>query len=327
MRVGCNYPWPWNAYGTFFGNAGLASWTSGLDDNLGRLSELGVSVVRIFLVGNAWMYGRLEDGAFTPSDPGPAGPEQLEQMLAAFKRRGMVAIPSLLDFKALMGPAGSKGYGGRGAIASDPAVRDRFFEVVLEPLLRASECYRDAVYAWEVMNEPVWCTINPFAKVSYAIPTFLEGAIARVTAHGFASTVGHRFARDLDRLPTGSVRQFHYYPQRGLRAWLPFTEQPLADQKSTRAILGEFATRVDGSQGDLWPELAPDVQRDPRRAVFERLRIAEARGYDLALVWPDLEGVPFGSPDTLKLSAGVQDGIRDYAGALASAAASAKAVA
>src|SRR5262249_34953519 len=155
---------------------------------------------RIFLMGNAWSYGRVQDGVFTPSEFGPEGPAQLERMLATFQRRGLVALPSLLDFKALLEPAGSKGNGGRGAIASDPSIREHFLENVFEPLLQASESHRDVVYAWEVLNEPVWCTINPFTRVSCATPGFLDGALARVAAHGFPSTVGHRFARDLDRL-------------------------------------------------------------------------------------------------------------------------------
>ena len=314
MRVGCNYPWPWNAYGTYFGNHDLASWTSILDDNLGRLRDLGVEVVRIFLMGNAWSYGRLDGQAFTPGPSDRARTDQLEAMLASFQEHDLAVIPSLIDFKAFQGPAGTKGYGGRGAMIADATMRASFFDSVFEPLLQTSESHRGVVYAWEVMNEPAWCMVNPFAKGTSAVRAFLEEGLARVAAHGFSSTVGHRFARDLDRLPTGSVRQFHYYPRTGLQALLPLTEQPLAAHVDTQAILGEFATRLDQSQGDLWPELPAAVQRDPAQAVVARLRVVEEKGYGLTLVWPDLEGAPAGPTDPLKLSVGVAAGIREYTG-------------
>ncbi|HEY2515749.1 MAG TPA: hypothetical protein VGI39_32995 [Polyangiaceae bacterium] len=317
MRVGCNYPWPWNAYGTYFGNGDLASWTAGLDDNLGRLRDLGVEVVRIFLMGNAWSYGRLDGQVFTPGESDPALRAQLEAMLAAFQKRDVAAIPSLIDFKGFQGPAGTKGYGGRAAMIADAAARAGFFDSVFEPLLQASESYRGAVYAWEVMNEPAWCMLNPFAEGTSAVRAFLEEGLARVAAHNFSSTVGHRFARDLERLPTGSIRQFHYYPRTGLKAWLPLTEQPLAAHVDTQAILGEFATRLDSSQGDLWPELPTAAQRDPARAVVERLRVVEGKGYGLALLWPDLDGAPVGPADPLKLSAEVAGGLREYTGGAA----------
>ena len=314
MRVGCNYPWPWNAYGTYFGSRDLAFWTTTLDVNLGRLRELGVEVVRLFLMGNAWSYGRLDGEVFTPGGHDPARVDQLDAMLAVFEKHEMAAIPSLLDFKAFHRPAGTRGHGGRSAMIADATARAHFFDSVFEPLLQESERHRGAVYAWEVMNEPVWCMVNPLAKRTSAVRAFLEEGLARVAAHGFSSTVGHRFARDLDRFPTGSVRQFHYYPRTGLRALLPLTEQRLDAHVDTRAILGEFATRLDRSQGDLWPELPASEQRDPARAVVARLRLVAEKGYGLALVWPDLDGAPVAPADPLKLSPGVAAGIREYTG-------------
>jgi hypothetical protein len=316
MKVGANYAWPWNCYGNYFGNPDLGAWTGTLEDNLGRLSDLGIGVVRVFLLGNGWSYGQLQGKAFAPPDALPAAfADQFERMLVAFQNRKMTCIPSVLDFKALQSPPGVKGQGGRGAIATDAAVRDHFYGGLLEPLLSIADRYPDSLFAVEAMNEPVWTALDPFTPMRGAVKTFLEGAIARIAAHGHPSTVGHRFASDLDDLPTGSLRQFHYYPRTGLKAFLPLTEQPLPNHEKTRAILGEFSARSDGSQGDDWPDLDSELQRDPRRRVFERLRCAEAKGYELALVWPDLEGAPFGPADPLKLSTDAQAGIRDFIGA------------
>src|SRR4051812_44348421 len=110
MRVGMNYPWPWNAYGTYFGDPALSTWIAGLGDNLGRVRDLGIDLVRIFLLGNAWTIGRLDAGRFVPGGLPSAALDQLDAMLDAFESRGMQVLPSLLDFKAVMGPAGRSGY-------------------------------------------------------------------------------------------------------------------------------------------------------------------------------------------------------------------------
>lgn len=313
MRIGVSYAWPWNAYGTYFGSPALGAWTESLAENLDRLRDVGVDLVRVFLFGNAWTIGRIDRGVFVPGGLPPASLDQLEAMLVAFERRQMQVLPSLLDFQAAMGPAGKSGFGGRGALISTPSFRADFLGTVLEPLLLRAEGHRAAVYAWEAMNEPIWTTLNPFTSMRGCVSDYLREATARIEEHGFASTVGHRFASDLETFPTGSIRQCHYYPRQGWRSWLPFTEQPLASHASTRAILGEFGVRDDGSQGDDWPEIAPELQRDPRRRVLERLRAAESRGYEVAIAWPDLEGSPFGTPDALKLSPAVQQGLSDYA--------------
>ncbi|MFX8278041.1 hypothetical protein ABTL45_19490, partial [Acinetobacter baumannii] len=86
----------------------------------------------------------------------------------------------------------------------------------------------------------------------------------------------------------------------GLESVLPYTERHLAPAEDTRACLGEFATGAPGAQGDDWPDIDAGLQADPRRRVTERLKAAEAKGYRIALAWPDLNGAPYGTPDTLK---------------------------
>ncbi len=321
MRVGVNYPWPWNAYGSYFGDRRMGGWIDTVRENLGPLRDVGIGVVRIFLLGNGWSYGRVSRGIFAPPETLPrAFTEQFEDMLVDFEARRLMCIPSVLDFPALEGPAGVKGRGGRGAIVTDARVREQFFEGLLEPLLAVADRHRGALYAVEVMNEPTWVTLDPLSSMRAHVRSFLEAAIARIATHGHPSTVGHRFSSDLEEFPTGSLRQFHYYPREGLRALLPLTERPLRRYDQTRAFLGEFSARNDGSEGDDWPELGDDVQRDPRRRVAARLRCAQAKGYSLSLVWPDLDGVPFGATDPLKFSGPVLEGIRDFTGASASGA-------
>ena len=51
---------------------------------------------------------------------------------------------------------------------------------------------------------------------------------------------------------------------------------------------------------------------DVATAVHERLRLVNRKGYGLALVWPDLDGVACCGSDPLKLSAEARDGIKRF---------------
>src|SRR5688572_4401320 len=68
VELGFNYPFPWNAYGRYFGRGAppgtepeLGRWLIELDQNLAVLrGRLGMRVVRLFLLCNAWNYGAIE---------------------------------------------------------------------------------------------------------------------------------------------------------------------------------------------------------------------------------------------------------------------------
>jgi len=126
----------------------------------------------------------------------------------------------------------------------------------------------------------------------------------------FSATVGHRFAADLERFPTGRLRQFHYYPLKLLG--FDLVDRRLPEAATTRAFLGEVAA---GTHGDPWPELAgaDAPSTGTRTRVRERLRLAEQKGYPLTLLWPDAEGhATFPGPDPLKFTRAAQDGIKDF---------------
>ena len=59
--------------------------------------------------------------------------------------------------------------GGRSSVVTDPEQRAQFFENVLEPLLVISLRYPETIYAWELINEPEWCT-NPRNLAPSQIP-------------------------------------------------------------------------------------------------------------------------------------------------------------
>jgi hypothetical protein len=355
MAVGMNYPIPWNAYGIYLGggfppasNPTIDLWLPNLRNNLIHLREvLGMRVVRIFLLCNAFNYGSGKGSAFTPpATLHPKFTDHLEGMLQIFQDERMKVIPSLIDFKAFGKPPGG-GCSERFAIAKDATVRATFFSQVLDEFLTRSERFRQAIFAWEVMNEPFWNMSRVSGLISPGIAggrtltedemkTFLSQALDLIEkTHGFPSTVGHRFSGDLDDFPTGTQRQFHFYPL-GFAPDIPGLGDPslpvgvpgadevnivlkdhtLPPWSETRAFIGEFGTA--GKVGDAykhgqpWPELNGADNHGPRSSARERLKLISAKGYPLALLWPDNDSGGVNPVDPLKLSSETQDGVLDF---------------
>src|SRR6187399_338846 len=245
MKVGFNYPVPWNVYGIYLGSGnppgtspGMDVWPQNLRTNLSVLKrELGIEVVRMFLLGNAANYGTVSGRTtILPARLDPRVTEQLGEMFQAFADARMLVIPSLIDFKAFgqrqllkAGPPPcTNGCTDRQAIVNDAATRRGFFDQVLKPFLAISRPFRDVVYAWEVQNEPIW-NVTEVRLTSLvtgyqrgvaggttvskpAMRAFLQEAIDIIegfdVAPRFHATVGHRFRQDLERFPTGTLRQF-----------------------------------------------------------------------------------------------------------------------
>jgi hypothetical protein len=185
--------------------------------------------------------------------------------------------------------------------------------------------YKSSIYAWEVQNEPIWnllpglpISVTGRCRIGYrTMRSFLRAALALIESEPFRfpSTVGHRFARDLALLPTGTLRQFHFYPVRRLgRYWL---DRTLPDHASTRAFLGEIGSlgRTPAGRyphGDPWRELAGRDAHEARERVLARLELARSKGYPLALLWPDRMDEPVRATDPLKLTPEALRGVQDF---------------
>jgi hypothetical protein len=332
VDLGFNYPFPWNAYGRYFGRGAppgqepeLGRWLEELEKNLELLRErLGMRVVRLFLLCNGWNYGHLDGDEFVPPTLlHPAFAEDLARLLAVFRAQRMLLVPSLFDFKAFGRRFERNGAGERHAILHDDAMQRLVLRQTLSAFLDVSQDYREVFLAWEVMNEPIW-NVTRFAPKSAAggkttsassMASFLAQAVAIIEQAGFPSTVGHRFARDLSKYPTGTVRQFHFYPTGIFRRAV--VDRVLPPFATTQAILGEFGVQPPGEQGELWPELGGADAGTTRRRTLCRLQHVRSKGYRLALLWPDgIDGdggrsLPSGA-DPLQLSIQAQQGIEDF---------------
>ena len=318
MQVGVNYPWfdyGWDfglGPAEWRGGRSDPRWYDAIDEHLDRFGAVGITVVRWFILADGLTYGT---GAEAPRpdaaaprgwrfDPPPLGRDVLDhfdELLRRFARvrgalpRPIQLLPVLLDFHfcapgtmpvvgrdpgdprpARPDPGWIKG--GRSEAITDAAKRRRFLDEVLDPLLQVSERYPDAIYAWELMNEPDWITrgwqSGLFARGWIAEPAmaaFLEEGKERVRRAGFKPTVGFASFAGLRRSGiTADINQFHHYPGGG-RQLTRHTFDPRHP-----CIIGEFATAF----ADVWPELGTAGQ-----TVLNRLKVVAARGYPLAMPW------------------------------------------
>jgi hypothetical protein len=178
--------------------------------------------------------------------------------------------------------------GGRADVLRDAGVTARFVEHVLAPLLSVSRRHADAIYAWELINEPEWIVKRPLlprrldrrARVEpAAMRRFLRTGLSVIADHGFTATVGFASARalrrwDSPRRPLGlGLNQIHYYPS-SLLSRLPRAHF----SNGLPCLLGELASHPAAPRP--WPDLPAS-----RQDLAARLALARARGYTAALAW------------------------------------------
>jgi hypothetical protein len=326
-----------------------------LDRNLANLKRMGIEVVRLFTIANGFVYGNAPTPRNTPS-PIPAAPFfdfdftpptrtdarftlHFTEVLRRFERAGMQIIPSFIDFffVANAGRADSKGLaaGGRADCINDATKRSTLLNTLLADLLMASLPFQRQVFAWEVINEPMWCTsaFGPLSMPPFSPPTagrelaglarmpevtldqmnvFLDDAIQLIENLGFKSTVGNRSFSDILDISTGTAGpfrtgnrpQFHFYGKffidgggfKGQRLFRRYFK----DQQ--RAFLGEFDSDFN-TFGRSWSDLAQDT-------TFNRLSLLQDEGCELAMFWPDKspdsgarqrQGLPPDVADPIKL--------------------------
>lgn len=322
IPVGINYPWL--NYGWDFGDPPLA-WLGGqsvdewrtqkrqqIADDLREFARLGIFAVRWFLLADGLNYGLgsnapQPDGAewsFSPLPPQHPFHAQLcddlEFVLRTCAELKLQLVPSLIDFHfCFPGAVADQNNGvikcGRADVVRDPAKREMFFESVLEPLLTVSLKYPQAIYAWEPINEPEWCTQkksflglrrsqDPNRTVPLAaMREFIAEANARISdkrlpdgSRAFDTTIGFAHwetIRDWNAAELGiTLEQFHYYAQAD-------DSLPSYDlEMKAPCFIGEFASAVERP----WPELK---QFGMAQTLAHRLQWIAEKGYSAAFLW------------------------------------------
>jgi hypothetical protein len=314
VDVGVNYPWV--DYGWDFGEAPPSwrgagaepGWRGRIDAHLSRFAELGLKVVRWFILGDGLAYGTGPDApqrigpgdqgwSFTPPPLAPALQAHFGQLLERFEAVNhghasprITLLPVLVDFlffqpgawpvvrvtAAGEPPRPDPGWvkGGRADVVNDPAKRRAFLAEALAPLLRISRAHARLIHGWEIVNEPEWVTRGWHPHARRRLP--VEASAMRALVEEASAAIrreGFRptvgFARRETLERTGLLTELNqFHHYADGRRRLVPPDPP--------AILGELATSAE----DVWPELRRSGQR-----VLHRLRLAERQGYPLALLW------------------------------------------
>jgi len=324
--TGINYPWL--NYGWDFGDP-PAGWSGGLEtdalraaqretirQDLKAIAATGMTVVRWFLLADGLSYGTgpqrpTLDGKFHMLPPGDPWirqcVEDFRHLLDLCLECKVQLLPSFIDFHWAFAPTvvnDTVVKGGRASVFETDTSRRLFLDTLFDPLLEASQARREAIYAWEPMNEPEWCTggaewkfwQKPTSKnrnVSIGdMRAFLKEGVRRVNAAGFVSTVGFAHWETIKEWETEDweigLQQFHYYAQGD--ADLP----DVTEVTSQPCLLGEFAS----APAKAWPGTFQSLER--------RLRKAEDHGYMGSLIWSmrATDDATLWSPEQAQLVAG-----------------------
>jgi len=315
VQVGVNYPW--FDYGWDFGlgppswrgTRTTPRWYDEIDRDLHHLQDLGVSVVRWFILADGLTYGIGEEaprlgGWFRRRwhfDPPPLNGEvvgHFNELLTRFDAANhdgthqIQLLPVFIDFHfcqpgvlSVVVPETS----GRSPIVHDPgwvkqgraeaisngAKRTRFLEAALDPLLEASQKWHNVIYAWELINEPDWVT-EGWSPNPQREPRVPESSMRAFIDEGSERVRRAGFKPTVGFGSAATLRRCGIVADVSQFHHYPNGVTALDRQEFDLGILGEFAT----APTDVWPDLSNSGQ-----SVLNRLRLAEGCGYSLALPW------------------------------------------
>jgi len=278
--VGANLPWI--DYGCDFGTSawfpdgGLGARPDALNSYVAALDRLAgdrVRIVRLFLLCD------LRSGVRFDSDGAPCGLDDVffrdvDLAMDTAAERGLGLLPVLFDFHLCRAPEVVSGVqlGGRSRLVSDPRLRDRLLSQVVRPVA-ARYAHHPAVVAWDLFNEPEWCTWSlSTADASHAVEfASMRDCLGQMVAclHADAAqpvTVGMAGIEHLD-LVRGlglDFYQVHWYERFG---WFALADAVTRFDLDRPVVLGEFPGRCANT------------------TPFEIVSTARRAGYAGALVW------------------------------------------
>jgi len=281
---------PWIDYGCDYGSnawyprGGLAARVDArdrLEHALDRLARDGLTVVRLFMLCDGRSGVRMDPGG-APVGLDDTFFRDADVAFGAARARGLRLLPVLFDFHLCRATEISADVqlGGRAAWLSDPHAREGLIEQVVRPL--AERYGRDpAVAAWDLFNEPEWCT-RPFALpwVTGAVPfetmreslRLMTDCVRANTRQPITIGSAHTQHLELVRGLGLDLYQVHWYERYGWSA----LAGPVGRLDLDRPVLlGEFPGRTT------------------RTTPGDVVRTAREAGYLGALVWSVL------SPDSV----------------------------
>jgi hypothetical protein len=195
----------------FWPSNGPPSWHSTINNDMLHLRGMGFFAVRWFILGDGGHYGQLprldEHGVWHMDDIPRARPrrgndhkwyvdsvsqltpefmDDFIRMVRAVSNAHMKLIPTLIDFGFCFDgdPTGrSLVKCGRYELINDDAKRAQFLDLTLRALVDRvnREGLQSTIYAWELINEPEWCTnvLWPLSSSSLPASWLLLESIAR----------------------------------------------------------------------------------------------------------------------------------------------------
>lgn len=374
IPVGINLPWyryaadfgvrqPMNP--EFWPSDGPPSWHGTVNNDMLHLREMGFFAVRWFILGDGGHYGqqpRRDDHGVWHMDDIPGArprrgndrkwyvdsvsrltPEFIDdfvRMVRAVRNAGMKLIPSLIDFGFCFdGDTTGRSLVkcGRYELINDDAKRAQFLDLTLRVLIERvnMEGLQSTIYAWELINEPEWCTnvlwplsssslpeswllLEPIIRTGWTntrqpnvpldkMKAFIREGCAFINGAGFRSTVGFcawECPRTIVSSPHGwndaelgvTLHQCHFYGN------LIFLREHDWSHEFP-CILGELP---DGRR------TVTELSGGPQSlSLYPRLHKVAEQGYPAVFIWPMHK--PAGAPPPFDyLSAEDQADIRRY---------------
>ncbi|MGE0813869.1 MAG: hypothetical protein AB7O28_03355 [Vicinamibacterales bacterium] len=292
--------YPWHRYGGDFGPTvwgpadGVRQHAAVIADDLAAIASAGLAAVRWFVFTDG-RGGLILDRRGWPAGLHEETLEDLDALLALALAAGVRLVPVLFDHTLAFEPSVHAGVrlGGHQDWLADPEGQARVLEAVVAPLARrygtrgAAASLGQAVYAWDLVNEPDWIVaeMHPGARVARPVPFDVLAAWVRAAAAEFHArgdglvTLGSarlRFARWWDQASLGlDFLQAHCYydPDHDVDLLdLPAGGMGLAHP----IVVGECSARGD----------AADERRGrPPLTVAGLAHAARARGFTGAWPW------------------------------------------
>ena len=324
----------------FWPSDGIPPWRAPEDgrtmiaNTLDKLRDIGFSVIRWFIIADGGDYGvnyfqdsnhiwqmnlQIEDwvphlgndNKWHVGLPAPLSGEFVDDfifMLTAMRDARMKVIPVLIDFGFCFDgdplSLSPRIKGGRYELINNPTKRGQFLNLVLRTLATQvrREGLQDVIYAWDLINEPEWCTDVSWPRTGLSIGRthlwsgFRQPNVSLDNMKAFIRE-GCAIISDINNSLGASFRTTVGFVSResprvsGEHAWNDSSLGVTLHQFHFRDIYADleqvsrFWTPGSCFIGEINDGLGAVIS-GISQGLYERLRIIDQRGYPAAFIWP-----------------------------------------